>query len=221
MTRAELTASFENYLKVIWSSREWADQSLTTNDLANRMGFAPSTVSEAVKKLAERGLVTHRPYGSIDLTDTGTIAALHMVRRHRLIETFLVDYLGYSWDEVHAEAELLEHAISETFVDRLAAKLGHPTRDPHGDPIPDRDGHIQHVTAVQLNRAPLNKTLTVTRVSDQVTEVLKYLRDRSLDLDTSVTVLDRNDGAGVMTIDVRGNTSELSMIAANAVWVTT
>lgn len=185
------------------------------------MGFAPSTVSEAVKKLTERGLVTHRPYGSIDLTDTGTIAALHMVRRHRLIETFLVDYLGYSWDEVHAEAELLEHAISETFVDRLAAKLGHPTRDPHGDPIPDRDGHIQYVTAVQLNHAPLNKTLTVIRVSDQVTDVLKYLRARSLELDTSLTVLDRNDGAGVMTIDIRGNTSELSMIAANAVWVTT
>lgn len=221
MTREELTASFEDYLKVIWSSKEWTDKPLTTNELAARMGFAPSTVSEAVKKLTDRGLVTHRPYGAIDLTDTGTSAAIRMVRRHRLVETFLVDYLDYSWDEVHAEAELLEHVVADVFIDRLAAKLGHPSRDPHGDPIPNRDGHIQHPAAIRLNHAPLNESLTVMRVSDKFPEVLQYLRASGIELDTPLSVLGRNDAAGVITIKVHGKSSDLSIVAADAVWVTT
>ena len=221
MTRQELTASFEDYLKVIWASKEWTDKPLTINDLAARMGFAPSTVSEAVKKLTDRGLVTHRPYRAIDLTDRGTSVAIQMVRRHRLVETFLVDYLDYSWDEVHTEAEILEHAVTEVFIDRLAAKLGHPTRDPHGDPIPDHDGHIQHPPAIRLTHAPLNQSLTVIRVSDKYPEVLKYLRASRVELDTPLSVLDRNDAAGVIAIEVHGRSSDLSIVAADAVWVTT
>lgn len=220
MTEDQLTASTEDYLKVIWSSKEWTDTPLTTNELAARMGFAPSTVSEAVKKLTDRGLVTHRPYGTIDLTDTGTAAAIQMVRRHRLVETFLVDYLEYKWHEVHTEAEILEHAVSDVFIDRLAAKLGHPSRDPHGDPIPDHTGRVRHPPAIRLNHAPLNQPLEVVRVSDTSPELLKYLHACRIELDTSVSVLDRNVAAGVITIEVHGQTSDLSIVAADAVWVT-
>ena len=110
--------------------------------LATRLGVGASTVSETVRRLADSGLVTHQPYGAVELTADGERHALAVVRRHRLIETFLVEMLGYGWDEVHDEAEVLEHAVSDLFVERLAARLGHPTRDPHGDPIPGPDGSL-------------------------------------------------------------------------------
>ena len=110
--------------------------------LATRLGVGASTVSETVRRLADSGLVTHQPYGAVELTADGERHALAVVRRHRLIETFLVEVLGYGWDEVHDEAEVLEHAVSDLFVERIAAQLGHPRRDPHGDPIPGADGSL-------------------------------------------------------------------------------
>src|SRR3989337_1297624 len=136
----ELSTLAETYLKVIWNAGEWIEEPVTVGALAARLGFTPSTVSEAIRKLDRLGLVSHARYGAIELTKEGRLAALAMVRKHRLLETFLVTELGYTWDEVHDEAEILEHACSDRFIDRLANKLGDPTRDPHGDPIPRSDG---------------------------------------------------------------------------------
>ncbi|MFC7658285.1 metal-dependent transcriptional regulator [Pseudonocardia benzenivorans] len=136
------SAATENYLKVLWTAGEWSDAPVTVSVLASRLGLAPSSVSEVVRRLTDRGLVAHARYGTIELTPDGRRIALGTVRKHRLIETFLVDYLGYTWDEVHDEADLLEHAVSDTFVDRLALRLGEPDRDPHGDPIPHADGSM-------------------------------------------------------------------------------
>lgn len=138
----DLTMVAQDYLKVIWTAQEWSHEKVSTKMLAERIGVSASTASESIRKLADQGLVDHEKYGAVTLTAAGRAAALAMVRRHRLMETFLVRELGYSWDEVHDEAEVLEHAVSDTMLDRIDAKLGHPTRDPHGDPIPAADGHV-------------------------------------------------------------------------------
>src|SRR5690554_6655643 len=135
MSVSELSASAQNHLKVIWGLQEWSDDPVLPSTIAEKSGLRPSSVSGAISKLVERGLVEHEPYGAVHLTDAGRRLALDMVRRHRLIETFLVRALGYGWDEVHDEAEELEHAVSDLMVERLDAFLGHPRRDPHGDPI--------------------------------------------------------------------------------------
>ena len=138
----DLTTVAQDYLKVIWTAQEWSLEKVSTKMLAERIGVSASTASESIRKLADQGLVNHEKYGAVTLTEAGRRAALAMVRRHRLMETFLVRELGYSWDEVHDEAEVLEHAVSDRMLDRIDAKLGHPTRDPHGDPIPAADGQV-------------------------------------------------------------------------------
>ena len=136
MSVSDLSASTQDYLKAIWELEEWSDQPATTSMIAKALGVKQSTVSDTVRKLADQELVSHKRYGSVQLTEQGRAHALQMVRRHRLIETFLVQVLDYSWDEVHDEAEQLEHAVSDLLVERVAELLHHPTRDPHGDPIP-------------------------------------------------------------------------------------
>ena len=129
----ELTAVAQDYLKVIWNAQEWSLEKVSTKMLAEKIGVSASTASESIRKLAEQGLVDHEKYGAVTLTESGRRAALAMVRRHRLLEAFLVKELGYSWDEVHDEAEVLEHAVSDRLVARIDAKLGYPQRDPHGE----------------------------------------------------------------------------------------
>lgn len=132
----DLTTVAQDYLKVIWTAQEWSHEKVSTKMLAERMGVSASTASESIRKLADQGLVDHEKYGAVTLTDHGRKAAVLMVRRHRLLETYLVNELGYGWDEVHDEAEVLEHAVSDLLLAKIDAKLGHPQRDPHGDPIP-------------------------------------------------------------------------------------
>lgn len=131
--RGGLTAVGQDYLKAIWNAQEWspegAPQKVSTKMLAEKIGVSASTASESIRKLAEQGLVDHEKYGAVTLTEAGRRAALEMVRRHRLLETFLVNELGYAWDEVHDEAEVLEHAVSDRLVARIDAKLGFPQRD--------------------------------------------------------------------------------------------
>lgn len=136
----DLTPVAQDYLKVIWSRTEWGDPPMTTGDLAARFGTSPATVTETVRRLAGQGLVEYVPYRPVRLTEVGAAGAVAMVRRHRLLETYLVRELGYGWDEVHDEAERLEHAASPELIDRIDARLGHPVADPHGDPIPAADG---------------------------------------------------------------------------------
>src|SRR6195952_4060044 len=135
-TARDLSSVAEDYLKVIWTAQEWSVEKVSTKMLAERIGVSASTASESIRKLADQGLVDHEKYGAVSLTAAGRTAALAMVRRHRLMETFLVRELGYGWDEVHDEAEILEHAVSDRMLDRIDAKVGHPPPGSHRDPDP-------------------------------------------------------------------------------------
>jgi len=189
-----MKAQYENYLKAVWAAEEW-DRQATVGEIASVLGLAPSSVSEAVRKLATEGLVEHAPYGAVTLTTSGRIAAARVVRKHRLIETFLVGYLGYSWDEVHDEAEILEHAVSDEFVARLAERLGHPERDPHGDPIPNVDGSMLRETGIPLAEIGGDELVRIVRVSDAVPGLLEALRRDGIGIGTELRA-DAIEGVG-------------------------
>jgi DtxR family Mn-dependent transcriptional regulator len=197
------SSSIEDYVKVIYSFTEWQDKPITSSQLAQRLGVANSSVSEMVRKLKDQGLVDHKPYSAITLTHDGVRLALSMVRRHRLIETYLVQQLGYSWDEVHDEAEQLEHAVSDTFIERMAAKLGNPLRDPHGDPIPGADGTVRMPPAHLLNELDEGHTGRITRISDENPDLLRYLSAQEIDLDAEVEVVGRKPFGGPLVVRVR------------------
>ncbi|MCS5498021.1 metal-dependent transcriptional regulator [Cnuibacter physcomitrellae] len=165
----------ENYLKAIYTHTEWQPAPITPSALASRLGVAPSSVTEMVKKLAAAGLVTHVPYGPLTLTSLGRTRAADVVRRHRLVETWLVREMGYAWDEVHDEAEVLEHSISERLLDAIDARLGRPQQDPHGDPIPDSDGRAPVFDAVPLEDAAVGHVGAVVRISDRDGALLRAL----------------------------------------------
>ncbi len=196
-----LTPQFENYLKAVWSDGEWG-RTTTNGTLAAALGLAPSSVTEAVRKLADAGLVAHAPYGAVTLTDGGRAAAGAVVRRHRLIETFLVAYLGYGWDEVHAEAEILEHAMSDAFVERLDERLGRPERDPHGDPIPRADGSVPDGGEVPLETVAAGTRVRVVRVSDAVPGLLEAVDLAGLAVGAEFTVGDPAFPEGVRVTPV-------------------
>lgn len=219
-----LTAVAQDYLKVIWTAQEWSREKVSTKMLAQKIGVSASTASESIRRLAEQGLVDHEKYGAVALTDTGRRAALAMVRRHRLLETFLVHELGYGWDEVHDEAEVLEHAVSERLIARIEAKLGFPRRDPHGDPIPGSDGRVPTPPARQLWACADGDTGTVARISDADPEMLRYFDSVGISLDSRLRVLKRRDFAGVISVAIESaggaqTTVELGSPAAQAIWV--
>ncbi|WP_255768230.1 metal-dependent transcriptional regulator [Pseudarthrobacter sulfonivorans] len=219
------SSSIEDYVKVIYSFTEWQDKPITSTQLAQRLGVANSSVSEMVRKLKDQGLVDHKPYSAVTLTADGIRLALSMVRRHRLIETYLVQELGYSWDEVHDEAELLEHAVSDTFIERMAAKLGNPERDPHGDPIPTADGAVLMPEAHLLGELDQGHTGRITRISDENPDLLRYLAAEEIDLDAEVEVLGRKPfgGALVVRISNAGRTRDYDLAdeITAALWVQT
>jgi DtxR family transcriptional regulator, Mn-dependent transcriptional regulator len=223
----DLTTVAQDYLKVIWTAQEWSLEKVSTKMLAEKIGVSASTASESIRKLADQGLVDHEKYGAVTLTAAGRRAALAMVRRHRLMETFLVRELGYSWDEVHDEAEVLEHAVSDRMLDRIDAKLGHPTRDPHGDPIPAADGQVPTPNARQLSVCKDGDAGTVARISDADPEMLRYFDSVGISLDSRLRVLARRDFAGMISVAVEGPegsegtgaTVDLGSPAAEAIWV--
>ncbi|KGI67813.1 manganese-binding transcriptional regulator MntR [Mycolicibacterium rufum] len=226
-TPADLTTVAQDYLKVIWTAQEWSHEKVSTKLLAERIGVSASTASESIRKLADQGLVDHEKYGAVTLTDAGRRAALAMVRRHRLMETFLVRELGYGWDEVHDEAEVLEHAVSDRMLMRIDAKLGYPTRDPHGDPIPAADGRVPTPPARQLSACQNGEAGTVARISDADPEMLRYFDTVGISLDSHVRVVARRDFAGMISVAVRAPgaggaaeiTVDLGSPAAEAIWV--
>ncbi|MBG6054677.1 DtxR family Mn-dependent transcriptional regulator [Salinibacterium sp. CAN_S4] len=175
---AATPTAVEDYVKVIYAHTEWQPVPITTGLLASRLGLAASSVTEMVKKLVALGLAVHEPYGAIDLTPDGTALALRMLRRHRLIETWLVQHVGYGWDEVHDEAEVLEHAVSDRLLDALDAQLGFPSRDPHGDPIPTADGTVTVPAALLLADAAAGGR--VVRISDRDPELLRTLESEGI-----------------------------------------
>jgi DtxR family Mn-dependent transcriptional regulator len=180
--------AFDDYLKTVYAHTEWQDAPITPSQLAAALGIAPSSVTEMVKKLAAAGLVSHVPYGAVKLTDAGRDRALQMLRRHRLIETWLVREFGYAWHEVHDEAEVLEHTISDRLLDAIDERLGRPRFDPHGDAIPDADGHVVREPFVLLGDAPAGHTGRVLRVSDRDPELLQRLEDAGVTVGVEITV---------------------------------
>lgn len=216
----ELSTVTQDYLKVIWTSQEWADVKVTTKMLAEKLGVSASTASEAIRKLADQGLVSHERYGSVTLTEEGRTAAILMVRRHRLLETFLVRELGYGWDEVHDEAEVLEHAVSDRLMSRLDAKLGYPSRDPHGDPIPALDGSVPSPEVTLLADLDVEQSGRVARISDTDPEMLRYFDEVGVALDCVVTVVEKRPFAGTISISVDGSGHiDLGDIAARAIFL--
>lgn len=196
-----ISRSTEDYLKAIYrlSSDETA---ASTNDIAAMLDLAPASVSGMIKRLSEQGLVEHVPYRGVSLTGDGRRIALRMVRRHRLIEAYLVGFLGYSWDAVHDEAERLEHAVSETLVERMAEALGNPRFDPHGDPIPDPDGSIAEVIHVPLTDFEPGQTATIRRVDTRDDGRLRFLAGEGLVPGTEVTVIDQQPFRGPLILEV-------------------
>jgi len=218
---ADISPVTQDYLKVIWNAREWSDAAVTSKMLAERMDVSASTVSETVRRLTEQGLVQHAPYAAIDLTETGRTLALAVVRRHRLLETYLLQELNYTWDEVHAEAEVLEHAVSDTLIERIAAKLGHPRRDPHGDPIPTADGHVQVPDAVLLDELDSGGRGTVARISDDDPDTLRHFTSTGIVLDAAIRVDRRTEAVDTLVLHVGDSSEEVTLgrRAARTVWV--
>jgi DtxR family Mn-dependent transcriptional regulator len=170
-----------------------------------------------VKRLSELGLLEHIPYKGVELTDAGRQAALRMVRRHRLIEAYLVEFLGYSWDAVHAEAERLEHAVTDTLVERMSAALGHPDVDPHGDPIPAADGSIHELPYTPLAEIPVGETVEVRRVDEREPERLRYLATLGLTPGAVVTLRDRQPFGGPVTVESAGEQHVIGQELAHVV----
>ncbi|MFF1633359.1 metal-dependent transcriptional regulator [Leifsonia sp. NPDC058248] len=220
MPVSELSTVAQDYLKVIWSATEWSEAPVTVKQLAERLGVRAATVSDGIRRLADQGMLVHEPYGGIELTETGRLHAVAMVRRHRLLETFLVEELGYGWDEVHDEAEVLEHAVSDRMIERIDRRLGFPSRDPHGDPIPSADGTPHRPDATRLVEADTGVPLLVSRISDADPAVLRYLAERGIRLDTTLSVDEHREFAGDVTVRVGDGEIVLGATAAAAVWVT-
>jgi DtxR family Mn-dependent transcriptional regulator len=200
-----LTRSVEDYLKAIYRLSPHG-RPASTSDIAQRLELSPASVSGMVKRLSEQGLLEHVPYKGVQLTPDGRRAALRMLRRHRLIEAYLVAFLGYTWDTVHDEAERLEHAVSDTLVDRMAAVLGHPTVDPHGDPIPTSEGDILELASTPLAEVPAGSTVEVRQVEEGQPDRLRYIASIGLRPGVQVTVVDRQPFQGPITIAVDGHT---------------
>jgi DtxR family Mn-dependent transcriptional regulator len=196
-----LTRSVEDYLKAIYQLSP-EGRPASTSEIAHLLALSPPSVTGMVKRLSEHGLLEHIPYRGVQLTGEGRRAALRMIRRHRLIEAYLVEFLGYSWDLVHEEAERLEHAVSDTMVERMANALGHPQVDPHGDPIPAADGSIQEPACIPLSEVPIGATVEVHRVSESQPERLRYIASLGLRPGVHVTVLDRQPFDELVTVEV-------------------
>ena len=214
----ELTASVEDYLKAIYDL-ERAGEPAATTELASRLSVAPASVTGMVRRLADAGLLTHERYRGARLTPRGRSAALRTLRRHRVIEAYLVRALGYGWDEVNREAERLEHAASNELVDRMAAAIGEPTSDPHGAPIPGRDGAVDEARYRSLGDVEAGVSAEIMQVSDDDPSLLRYLADLAITPGRTVVVVERAPFGGPITLRVGDTTRAVGPALAERVLV--
>src|SRR5215208_7053844 len=198
-----LTRSVEDYLKAIYQLSP-EGRPASTSEIANLLALSAPSVTGMVKRLSEHGLLEHVPYRGVQLTGEGRRAALRMVRRHRLIEAYLVEFLGYSWDTVHEEAERLEHAVSDTMIERMASALGNPDVDPHGDPIPSADGLVRELSCTPLSDIPVGQTVEIHRVHESQPDRLRYIASLGLRPGVRISVIDRQPFDDLVTIEVAG-----------------
>lgn len=195
-----VSSAIEDYAKAIYALEHRAGAAVSTNAIAARMGVTPASASGMVKRLGELGLVEHQPYHGVSLTDGGRRVALEVMRHHRLLELYLVEDLGVPWDRVHAEAEVLEHVLSEELEELIAAKLGDPTRDPHGDPIPSRDLTIEEGPTQTLQALEPGAAGTFARISDSDPDMLRFLADRGIAPGDAFEVLDKQPFDGPLFV---------------------
>jgi DtxR family Mn-dependent transcriptional regulator len=213
-----ITAPVEDYLKAIYAF-ERDGRAAATTDVAARLSIAPASVSGMVQRLAELGLVEYERYRGVRLTGAGRRAALKTLRRHRVIEAYLVKALGYGWDGVHDEAERLEHSASDTLIDRMAAAIGEPLTDPHGAPIPTREGTIDETPHPSLADAAVGTRHRIVRVGDEDPGMLRYLDSLGLRPGVEVTLTNRAPFDGPLTIEVGSSTRHVGAALASRVLV--
>ncbi len=206
-----LTRSVEDYLKAIYHLSSQGGFA-TTSDIAAMLEVAPPSVSGMMKRLSETGLIEHVPYRGVQLTHQGRHAALQMIRRHRILEVYLTQQLGYDWGDVHAEAERLEHAVSEQLIDRMAGALGDPRYDPHGAPIPTAAGEIEEAELVTLADAVVGAELMLRQVGDENPARLRYLAEQGLTPGTRMTVVDRQPFNGPITVRIGGGGGQTRVV---------
>jgi DtxR family Mn-dependent transcriptional regulator len=197
---AGISSAIEDYAKAIYALGRRGDGTVSTNALAERLGVTPASVSAMLKKLADRGLAEHVPYRGVALTADGERVALEVLRHHRLLELYLAEHLGVPWDRVHDEAEALEHVLSEYLEAQIAAKLGNPTHDPHGDPIPSAALKIDEGASRALDQLEPGERGRFVRVSDTDPEMLRYLDARGVRLGAELEVVDRQPFDGPLTV---------------------
>lgn len=214
------TSTVEDYLKHVLLLSERGGALVPMGALAGALDVVPGTATTMAKSLAGEGLLEHRPREGVRLTAEGRRVALSVLRKHRLVETFLVNVLKMDWSAVHDEAERLEHAISDEVLDRLDALLGHPSADPHGDPIPNRQGKIDSQVYATLATCVTGRSLRVVRITDQSSEFLRFAEQHGLQPGTAVRAVDRNLAAGLVTVRQGGaRPHAVSLVAAAKILV--
>lgn len=215
------TSTVEDYLKQIYQAQLGAPGSLIpTGQVAMSLEVAPGTATAMVKTLADSGLVDYEPYSGVRLTEAGEKLATHVLRRHRLVELFLVEVMGMDWSEVHGEAEHLEHTVSNRLLERMDAMLGHPEVDPHGDPIPTAGGVVAPTDYASLVSCPVGESMTLVRVTDQETDFLQFIERYGLLPGVELQVVTRDERADTVEVRPRGGTAlSLGFRAASKIQV--
>ena len=213
---ADISVAVQDYAKAIYSLQCRAGEPVSTSALAARLGVSAASASAMVKRLESLGLVRREPYHGVELTPAGERVALEVIRHHRLLELYLAEALGMSWDRVHEEAEVLEHAISPELSELIAAKLGNPTRDPHGDPIPSANGEIEEASTRALADLAPGERGRFSRVSDADPEMLRYLSSRGIRPGHELEVIGREPFGGPLTVRASGHDHALGDQLARA-----
>lgn len=214
-----MTTSEENYLKVIYHLSQVAPKGVNTNAIAGTLETKASSVTDMMKKLSEKELVVYKKYQGVTLTDKGFLSAKMIVRKHRLWEVFLVEKLGFAWDEVHEIAEELEHIKSESLINKLDEFLGFPAFDPHGDPIPNENGEIKNVAKLLLSEAEIDKDYQCVGVKDSSSEFLQYLDKQNIALGTVIKIIHKEQFDETLTIQFEKNKINISNKIAKNLFV--
>lgn len=210
--------STEDYIKSIYKLRK-GENPVSTSELAKHLDISDGSVTDMVKKLSQKKLISYVPYQGVDLTKKGEQLAMTMMRRHRLWEMFLVQFLGYTWDEVHDEAEALEHVTSPELERRLDKVLCHPKTDPHGDPIPSADGRLKRQISMSLDQCHIGEKIEVIRVSDDQPELLQYASKLRITLSAKLTVKEKYSFDGSLKVKIGSKDHVISLLLARAIFV--
>lgn len=213
------TLSEENYLKAIYHLESDSKKGISTNAIAKSLETKASSVTDMVKKLSEKEVVIYKKYQGVTLTELGKKTAANIVRKHRLWEVFLVERLNFSWDEVHEVAEQLEHIKSPKLINQLDSLLGFPTHDPHGDPIPDKDGNINTIDKILLSTLSKNESGLCVGVNDSSSEFLRFLDKKKITLGKKITVLEKEDFDDSLFIEIDGEKLSISKKIANNLYI--